>query len=217
MRVVSGPIGRERVHYEAPPAGRVPADMKVFLEWFNAPSDQDLVLKAALAHFWFVTVHPFEDGNSRIARAITDLVLARSESSSQRFYSMSSQIRLERNTYYEILERSQKGPLDITLWLEWFLDCIGRALAGSDAALASVMRKARFWEKFARAGLNARQVKVLNRMLDGFEGKMTSSKWAKLAKRSQDTAHRDIQDLIGRGALKRNPGGGRSTSYDLDL
>ena len=217
MRVVSGPIGRERVHYEAPPAGRVPADMKAFLEWFNAQSDQDLVLKAALAHFWFVTVHPFEDGNGRIARAITDLLLARSESSSQRFYSMSSQIRLERNAYYEMLERSQKGPLEITLWLEWFLDCIGRALAGSDAALSSVMRKARFCEKFARSGLNARQVKVLNRMLDGFEGKMTSSKWAKLAKCSQDTAHRDIQDLIDRGALKRNPGGGRSTSYDLDL
>lgn len=217
MRVVSGPIGRERVHYEAPPAGRVSTEMKAFLKWFNAPSEQDLVLKAALAHFWFVTVHPFEDGNGRIARAIADLLLARSESSPQRFYSMSSQIRLERKAYYEMLEGSQKGPLDITLWLEWFLDCLGRALAGSDAALSGVMRKARFWERFARAGLNERQVKVLNRMLDGFEGKMTSSKWAKLAKCSQDTAHRDIQDLIDRGALKRNPAGGRSTSYDLDL
>ena len=217
MRVVSGPIGRERVHYTAPPAGRVPAEMKAFLKWFDASSDQDPVLKAALAHFWFVTIHPFEDGNGRIARAIADLMLARSESSPQRFYSMSSQIRLERKAYYEILERSQKATLDVTLWLEWFLDCLGRALAGSDAALSSVMRKARFWEKFARVGLNDRQVKVLNRMLDGFEGKMTSSKWAKLAKCTQDTAHRDIQDLIDRGALKRNPGGGRSTSYDLDL
>jgi Fic family protein len=217
MRVVSGPIGRERVHYEAPPARRVAAEMKAFLNWFNEPSGQDLVLKAALAHFWFVTIHPFEDGNGRIARAIADLALARSESSPQRFYSMSSQIRLDRNAYYEILERSQKGSLDITPWLDWFLDCLGRALAGSDSALSGVMRKARFWEKFARAGLNSRQVKLLNRMLDGFEGKMTSSKWAKLAKCSQDTAYRDIQDLIDRGALKRNPAGGRSTSYDLDL
>jgi Fic family protein len=217
MRVVSGPIDRERVHYEAPPAHRVPADMKAFLKWFNAPSGQDLVLKAALAHFWFVTIHPFEDGNGRIARAIADLALSRSESSPQRFYSMSSQILLERNAYYEILERSQRGTLDITLWLEWFLDCLGRALAGSDTALSGVMRKARFWEKFARTGLNERQIKVLNRMLDGFEGKMTSSKWAQLAKCSQDTAYRDIQDLIARGALKRNPAGGRSTSYELDL
>jgi len=217
MRVVSGPIGRERVHYEAPPADRVPAEMKAFLTWFNAPSEQDLVLKSALAHFWFVTIHPFEDGNGRIARAIADLALARSESSPQRFYSMSSQIRLERGAYYKVLERCQKGALDITPWLDWYLGCLAHALAGSDAALSGVMRKARFWEKFARVGLNERQVKVLNRMLDGFEGKMTSSKWAKLAKCSQDTAHRDIQDLIKRGALKRNPAGGRSTSYDLDL
>ena len=217
MRVVSGPIGRERVHYEAPPADRVPAEMKAFLKWFSAPHDQDLVLKSTLAHFWFVTIHPFEDGNGRIARAIADLALARSESSPQRFYSMSSQIRLERSAYYTVLERCQKGALDITLWLEWYLDCLDRALAGSDAALSGVMRKARFWEKFARAGLNERQVKLLNRMLDGFEGKMTSSKWAKLAKCSQDTAHRDIQDLIKRGALKQNPAGGRSTSYDLKL
>lgn len=217
MRVVSGPIGRERVHYEAPPADRVSAEMKAFLKWFSAPSDLDLVLKSALAHFWFVTIHPFEDGNGRIARAIADLVLARSESSPQRFYSMSSQIRLERSAYYKMLERSQKGTLDITLWVEWFLDCLGRALAGSDAALSGVMRKAQFWGKFARVGLGERQVKVLNRMLDGFEGKMTSSKWAKLANCSQDTAHRDIQDLIKQGALKQNPAGGRSTSYDLDL
>jgi Fic family protein len=217
MRVVSGPIGRERVHYEAPPAERVPAEMKAFLAWFNAPSDMDLVMKSALAHFWFVTIHPFEDGNGRIARAIADLALARSESSPQRFYSMSSQIRLERSAYYKMLERSQRGALDVTLWLDWFLECLGRALAGSDAALSDVMRKAQFWGRFTRAGLNERQIKVLNRMLDGMEGKMTSSKWAKLAKCSQDTAHRDIQDLIKRGALKQNPAGGRSTSYDVDL
>lgn len=217
MRVVSGPVGRERVHYEALPADRVPAEMKTFLKWFNAPSDQDLVLRSALAHFWFVTIHPFEDGNGRIARAIADLTLARSESSSQRFYSMSSQIRLERNDYYEVLERSQKGELDITVWLEWFLDCLGRALASSDAALSGVMHKARFWERFAHAGLNERQVKVLNRLLDGFDGKLTSSKWAKLAKCSQDTAHRDIEDLINKGALEKSAAGGRSTSYELNL
>jgi len=217
MRVVSGPIGRERVHYEAPPADLVPEEMKGFLKWFNTAPDIDPVLKSGLGHFWFVTIHPFGDGNGRIARAIADLALARSERSPQRFYSMSSQIRHERNAYYDVLEQSQRGSLDITHWLEWFLDCLGRALANSDAALSGVMRKAKFWERFARAALNERQIKVLNRMLDGFEGKLTSSKWAKLAKCSQDTAHRDIQDLIEKGALKKNPGGGRSTSYHLDL
>jgi len=217
MRVVSGPLGRERVHYEAPPAHRVPVEMKAFFKWFNGASDFDQVLKSALAHFWFVTIHPFEDGNGRIARAIADMALARSEGSPQRFYSMSSQIRHERRAYYDVLEQSQQGSLDITRWLEWFLDCLGRALASSDAALSGVMRKARFWERFARAALNERQTKVLNRMLDGFEGTLTSSKWAKLAKCSQDTAHRDIQDLVEKGALKKNPGGGRSTSYGLNL
>lgn len=217
MRVVSGPMGRERVHYQAPPAERVPADMKAFLQWFNADNDVDPVLKSGLAHFWFVTVHPFEDGNGRIARAIADLSLARSEGSPQRFYSMSSRIRHERKAYYDILEQSQQGPLDITRWLDWFLACLGRALTESDDALSGIIRKAKFWERFAQAGLNARQVKVLNRMLDGFEGKMTSSKWAKLAKCSQDTAHRDIQDLVGKAALKKGASGGRSTSYDLNL
>jgi len=217
MRVVSGPIGRERVHYQAPPADRVSAEMKAFLKWFNADGDSDPVLKSGLAHFWFVTVHPFEDGNGRIARAIADLVLARSEESPQRFYSMSSRIRHERKAYYDVLEQSQRGTLDITSWLDWFLDCLGRALADSDATLSGIMQKAKYWERFAQAGLNERQIKALNRMLDGFEGKMTSSKWAKVAKCSQDTANRDIQDLIDKGALKKGAAGGRSTSYDINL
>jgi Fic family protein len=217
MRVISGPMGRERVHYQAPAAERVAAEMKAFLKWFNADADVDPVLKSGLGHFWFVTIHPFEDGNGRIARAIADLALARSEESPQRFYSMSSRIRHERKAYYDVLEQSQQGTLDITHWLDWFLECLGRALADSDAALSSIMQKAKFWERFAQAGLNERQIKVLNRILDGFEGKLTSSKWAKLAKCSQDTAHRDIRDLIEKGALKKNAGGGRSTSYDLNL
>ncbi len=217
MRVVSGPMGRERVHYQAPPAERIVAEMKAFLKWFNAEAELDPVLKSGLAHFWFVTIHPFEDGNGRIARAIADLALARSEESSQRFYSMSSRIRHERKAYYDVLEQSQQGALDVTRWYEWFLRCLERALADSDTALSSVMHKAKFWKRFAQAGLSARQIKALNRMLDGFEGKMTSSKWAKLAKCSQDTAHRDMQDLVDKGALKRSPAGGRSTSYDLNL
>ena len=217
MRVVSGPMGRERVHYQAPPADRVPAEMKAFLQWFRTDSDMDPVLKSALGHFWFVTIHPFEDGNGRIARAIADLALALSEQSPQRFYSMSSEIRRQRKAYYDVLEQSQRGALDITRWIEWFLDCLGRAIAASDAALSGIMQKARFWERFAPAGLNERQVTVLNRMLDGFEGKMTSSKWAKLAKCSQDTASRDIQDLVDKGVLTKGDAGGRSTSYDLNL
>jgi Fic family protein len=217
MRVISGPMGRERVHYQAPPAEHVPAEMKALLRWFSTDADLDPVLKSGLAHFWFVTVHPFEDGNGRIARAIADLALARSEESPQRFYSMSSRIRHERKAYYDVLEQSQQGTLDITRWLDWFLDCLGRALADADTTLSCVMQKAKFWERYAQAGLNDRQIKVLNRILDGFEGKMTSSKWAKLAKCSQDTAYRDIQDLIQKGALKRTPSGGRSTSYELNL
>jgi Fic family protein len=217
MRVVSGPIGRERVHYQAPPAERVAAEIKAFLAWFNADADLDPVLKSALAHFWFVTIHPFDDGNGRIARAIADLALTRSEAGTQRFYSMSSRIRHERKTYYDVLEQSQRGTLDLTQWLDWFLDCLGRAFADSNATLSGTMRKAKFWERFAQAGLNERQIKVLGRMMEGFEGKMTSSKWAKLAKCSQDTATRDIQDLLDKRALKRSAAGGRSTSYDLEL
>ncbi len=215
MQVVSGPHGKERVHYVAPPEDRLDREVSVFLDWFNDEHGIDPVLKAGLAHLWFVTLHPFDDGNGRIARAIADMALARSERSAQRFYSMSAQIRIERNAYYKTLEMSQKGTMDVTDWQEWFLGCLMRAIAGAEDMLASVLFKARFWNRFATEALNERQVKVLNRLLDEFEGKLTSSKWAKLAKCSQDTAYRDILDLIGRGVLKKNPGGGRATSYDL--
>jgi Fic family protein len=215
MQVISGPIGRERVHYEAPEASRLQAEMAAFLKWFGEDTGHDPVLKAALAHLWFVTVHPFDDGNGRIARAIADMALARSEQSPQRFYSMSAQIRLERNAYYDILEATQKGDLDITAWLEWFLECLDRAIEGAEQTLAGVIQKARFWEMFKDHPLNERQRKVINRLLDGFEGKMTSSKWAKLTKSSPDTALRDINDLVSKGILAREPGGGRSTSYAL--
>jgi Fic family protein len=215
MQVVSGPVGKEKLHYEAPPATRVPDEMKRFLAWFNAPGDQDPLLIAALAHLWFVTIHPFDDGNGRIARAIADMALARSENTVQRFYSMSAQIRLERNDYYKVLERTQKGNLDITRWHDWFLNCLGRAIKGADRTLGAVLDKARFWQRFAAESLNDRQIEVLNRLLDGFEGKLTSSKWASIAKCSQDTAYRDILDLVERGALQKDPGGGRSTSYSL--
>jgi len=215
MQVVSGPIGREHVHYEAPIAGRLENEMHAFLEWFGDGSSIDPVLKAAVAHLWFVTIHPFEDGNGRIARAIADLVLARSENSGQRFYSMSAQIRKERNAYYEILEHTQKGELDITPWLQWFLDCLDRAFDGAEGILANVLAKARFWELHAGSSFNDRQRLVINQLLDGFEGKLTSSKWAKLAKVSQATAARDIDDLIERRILQKNSAGGRSTSYSL--
>ena len=217
MQVVSGPYGRERVHYAAPPATKVAAEMDAFLAWFNAPLSIDPVIKAALAHLWFVTIHPFADGNGRIARAIADLALARSEGSSQRFYSMSAQIRAERNAYYDQLERTQKGSTDVTAWILWFLDCLGPAIHGADAVLASVIAKAQFWERAAAMALNERQIKVLNRLLDGFEGKMTSSKWATIAKCSQDTANRDIAALIDLGLMVKGEGGGRSTHYELAL
>jgi Fic family protein len=215
MQVISGPIGREHVHYTAPPASCVGGDMRAFLEWFNAPATTDPVVKAAIAHLWFVTIHPFEDGNGRIARAIADLALARSEGSPQRFYSMSSQIRLERAAYYDNLERTQKGDVDISDWLVWFLGCLQRAITGAQGLLSAVLDKARFWERAAAHSLNDRQIKVLNRLLDGFEGKLTSSKWAILAKCSQDTANRDIVALIDMGLLRRGEGGGRSTHYEI--
>ena len=215
VQVVSGPIGKEKVHYEAPPAARVVGEMACFLRWFETPDDTDPLLRAGLAHLWFVTVHPFDDGNGRIARAIADMALARSEHTGQRFYSLSTQIRRERDTYYRLLETTQKGELEVTAWLEWFLDCLLRAIEGAGETLAAVLDKARFWERFAKAPLNERQIKVLNRVLDGFEGKLTSSKYAKLVKCSQDTAYRDILDLIERGALQKDAGGGRSTSYSL--
>lgn len=217
MQVVSGPYGRERVHYAAPPASRVPVEMNAFLAWFSAPLTTDPVIKAALAHLWFVTIHPFEDGNGRIARAIADLALARSEGSQQRFYSMSAQIRTERNDYYDQLERTQKGGIDVTAWVLWFLDCLGRAIRGADSVLATVVAKAQFWERAGALALNERQVKVLNRLLDGFEGKMTSSKWAAIAKCSQDTANRDIAVLLELGLMRKGEGGGRSTHYEVVL
>lgn len=215
MQVVSGPIGRQKVHYEAPPAARVSQEMRRFLSWFKAPGDVDPLFVAGLAHLWFVTIHPFEDGNGRIARAIADLALARSEGSPQRFYSMSAQIRRQRADYYGMLERTQKGDLDVTSWQEWFLVCLRRAIEGSQHTLSAVLAKARFWERFAQQSLNERQVKVLNKLLDDFEGKLTTSKWAQLTKSSQDTAYRDILDLVQRGALRKDSGGGRSTTYSL--
>jgi Fic family protein len=191
--------------------------MQAFLDWFNANADIDPVLKAGLAHLWFVTIHPFDDGNGRIARAIADMALARSENSPQRFYSMSAQIRQERGAYYDILEETQKGTLDITRWIEWFLGCLSRAIDGAQTTLSAVLAKARFWEAIAGVAINERQRLVLNRLLDGFEGKLTTSKYAKLAKCSQDTALRDILPLVERGILVRNPEGGRSTSYALAM
>lgn len=216
MQVVSGPIGRERVHFEAPAAKRVDAEMRAFLDWFEDPTIAiDPVIKAAVAHLWFVTIHPFEDGNGRIARAVAELALARSEDISQRFYSMSAQIRLERNAYYDLLETTQKGDLDITDWLAWFLACLERAFDGAEAILASVLKKARFWEAHAGKPFNDRQRALINRLLNGFEGKLTSSKWARIGKCSQDTALRDIDDLLKQRILVRDAAGGRSTSYSL--
>lgn len=215
MQVVSGPIGKEHVHFEAVPAARIATEMTAFLDWFNGQPDVDEVLRAALAHLWFVTIHPFDDGNGRIARAIADMALARSEKSPQRFYSMSTQIRQERNAYYDILEKTQKATLDITAWMEWFLGCLSRAIDGAQTTLAAVLTKARFWESLQGVALNERQTLVLNCLLDGFEGKLTTSKYAKLAKCSQDTALRDILALVERGVLIRGPERGRSTSYML--
>jgi len=215
MQVVSGPMGKEKVHFQAPDSDVLQHEMTRLLDWFNADHKLDAVLKAALAHLWFVTIHPFDDGNGRIARAITDMQLSRADQSQQRFYSMSSQIRTERKEYYDILEKTQKGSLDVTEWLDWFLHCLDRALANTNETLGAVLQKARFWEKHSAAALNDRQRVMLNKLLDGFEGKLTSSKWAKITKTSQDTAGRDINDLLNKGILIKEPGGGRSTSYIL--
>jgi Fic family protein len=215
MQVTSGPIGHERVHYQAPNAAALSEQMKAFIDWFNADQDIDPVHKAAVVHLWFVTIHPFDDGNGRIARAIADMQLARSEHSSQRFYSMSAQIRQDRNAYYDILEATQSGDLDITPWLAWFLDCLDRAFDRAEAILASVLRKARFWTQHAGAAFNDRQRMMIDRLFNAFEGKLTSSKWAQLARCSQDTALRDIDDLVARGVLTKDAPGGRSTSYSL--
>ena len=215
MQIVSGPIGRERIHYEAPAAEKLDREMRALLAWFGGKENVDPVIAAAVAHLWFVTIHPFEDGNGRIARAIADMALARSEQSPRRFYSMSAQIRAERKDYYEVLERTQKGDLDITAWIDWFLGCLDRAFDGAEIILASVLKKARFWETHGAVKINDRQRLVLVRLLNGFEGKLTSSKYAALAKCSQDTASRDIDDLVKQGMLVKDAAGGRSTSYSL--
>jgi Fic family protein len=217
MQVVSGPMGRETVHFQAPDADVLKDEMEHFLKWFNAESNLDPVVKAAIAHLWFVTIHPFDDGNGRIARAIADMQLARSDKSSNRFYSMSAQIRIERNRYYDILESTQKDTLDITAWLEWFLGCLDRALSATDETLASVMQKARFWEKHKDTSLNERQRLMIQKLLNGFVGKLTSSKWATMTKSSSDTAVRDINDLVKKDVLVKDEGGGRSTSYSLKI
>ena len=217
MQVVSGAMGKERVHYEAPKADVLEVEMKRFLNWFNNESETDPVLKAAVAHFWFVTIHPFDDGNGRIARTITDMQLARSDGSPQRFYSMSNQILTERKRYYNLLEQTQRGDGDITAWLEWFLRCLENALVNSRVILESVLAKAKFWERHSQISLNDRQRLMLNKLLDDFEGKLTSSKWAKIARCSQDTAIRDIQDLINKGILRKEAEGGRSTNYELQI
>jgi Fic family protein len=215
MQVVSDPISREKVHFEAPKADRLDGETAAFLEWFNGKDDADPILKAALAHLWFVTIHPFDDGNGRIARAIADMALARADGSPRRFYSMSARIRVERAAYHAILERSQKGTLNVTPWAAWFLGCLGRAIDGAETTLARVSRKAEFWRAHADEPFHDRQRKVLNRLFDGFEGKLTTTKWASLVKCSQDTAHRDILDLVRRGVLVKDAAGGRSTSYSL--
>jgi len=217
MRVVSGPVGRQRVHFEAPPAARLEGEMARFLAWANRPLDAAPLLKAGLGHLWFVTVHPFEDGNGRIARAISELLLARADGCPQRFYSLSGQFQRERKAYYDLLERTQQSGVDVTAWLSWWLATLQRALEQAHRDLDSVLARSNFWQRFAHVARNDRQAKVLNRLLDGFEGKLTTAKWAAMAKCSPDTALRDITELLSHGLLRKAPGGGRSTSYELDL
>ncbi len=216
MQVVSGSIGHQRVHFEAPPADALDTETRLFIDWVNDAPHEPPLIKAGLAHLWFVTLHPFDDGNGRIARAIGDLLLARADGSPQRFYSLSTQIQRERTAYYDILERTQKQSMDVTEWLAWFLDALHRAVDQAQHTLDAVLSKARFWQRWALIPLNARQVKLLNRLLDGFEGKLTSGKWAAIAKCSPDTALRDISDLLTRGVLQKTDAGGRSTSYELN-
>ena len=219
MQVVSGPLGRQRVHFEAPPADRLQSETDRFINWANSASNEPPLIKAGLAHLWFVTLHPFDDGNGRIARAVGDLFLARADGSPQRFYSLSAQIQRERKAYYDILERTQKQSLDVTEWLTWFLETLHRAVDQAQHTLDAVLAKTRFWQRWAAPGsapLNERQVKLINRLLAGFEGKLTSSKGAAIAKCSPDTALRDITDLLVRGVLRKTAAGGRSTSYELN-
>ena len=215
MQVVSGPVGRRKVHFEAPPAHALPKETADFITWANAATGEPALVKAGLAHLWFVTVHPFDDGNGRMARAVGDLFLARADSSPQRFYSLSAQIQRERKDYYDILERTQKGTMDVTQWLAWFLGTLNRAVESAHSTLEKVLVKALFWQRLAGVALNERQLKLLNRMLDGFEGKLTSSKWAAIAKCSPDTALRDITQLLALGVLQKSNGAGRSAGYLL--
>jgi len=215
MQVVSGAVGRKKVHFQAPDSSLIETEMSRFLTWFNTNNELDLVLKAAVAHLWFVTIHPFDDGNGRITRALTDMLLTQSDRSPQRFYSMSAQIRIERKQYYEILEKTQKGDLEITDWIKWFLSCLKNALKSTDTILNRVLFKGDFWNRHAKTVMNERQKKLLNKILDGFEGNLTSSKWAKIAKCSKDTAIRDINDLISKNILQKDKAGGRSTNYIL--
>ena len=217
MQVVSGPMGKEKVHFEAPPSSLVPDMMDQFLNWLNQASAIDPVLKSAIAHLWFVTIHPFDDGNGRIGRAIMDRQLAVAEGSTKRFYSMSSQILHERKDYYEKLEEAQKGTLDISAYLIWFLSCLDRAILNTDEVLSKILDKSRFWNRNTSLSLNPRQIKVINRLLDGFDGKLTSAKWARICKCSQDTALRDIAALIELGILQKTDEGGRSSGYHLIL
>lgn len=215
MQVVSGPMGKERVHFEAPISDLLENEMTNFLAWFNQNDKIDLVLKASVAHLWFVTIHPFDDGNGRIARALTDMLLAQSDKSNQRFYSMSAQIKIERKQYYQMLEKTQKGDLNITNWMKWFLQCLINALKSTEEVLAKILRKGNFWQLHSKTIINERQKKLINKLLDGFDGKLTSSKWAKIAKCSKDTAIRDINDLIEKEILRKEEAGGRSTNYEL--
>jgi len=215
MQVVSGPMGKEKVHYQAPASDRIEFEMDKFLNWFENEHEIDLVLKAAIAHLWFVSIHPFDDGNGRITRAITDMTLARSDKSIRRFYSMSAQVRVERKQYYENLEKAQKGNSDITEWILWFLQCLINAIDSTEDTLSKILLKAEFWKFHSTTILNNRQQKIINRLLDGFDGKLTTSKWGKINKCSQDTALRDIQDLIKKNILQKESSGGRSTNYEL--
>lgn len=216
MQVVSGPVGKEKVHFEAPAAERLEKEMQTFLAWFDNSDDIDPVIKAGIAHLWFVTIHPFDDGNGRIARAIADMALARADGTRERFYSLSAQIETERKHYYNQLEKQQRATPDLTDWLSWFLDCLGRAVAKAETTLGNVLFKARLWDSINQRPVNERQRLIINRMLeDGFEGFMNTSKYARLAKCSNDTALRDIQELKARGVFIQNPGRGRSTSYRL--
>ncbi len=216
MQVISGQGLRQRVHFQAPPATQLPAEVDRFTTWVNTSTSEPALLKAGLGHLWLVTLHPFDDGNGRIARAVGDFLLARADASPQRFYSLSAQIQRERKDYYDVLERTQKGTLDVTEWLLWFLGALHRALNSAQSALDTVLVKAKFWQRWSGTPMNARQIKLLNRLLDGFEGKLSSSKWASIAKCSPDTALRDIHELIALGALHKMPGGGRSTAYDIN-